>query len=196
MSDNTNATAGFIPCGVNGQGEYKGTPSRMVHPASDGTAVYKFQPVKRDGGADSTTGLPTVIAGADTDTFCGIVVGMEPDPDDLNTHYCAASTRRVLLVADDPNLHFKAIGDDVGETLDATHVGQNVIPETSGITSSTLTGNSLIRLDSSSSDTTNTLTIRLVKLDEAVDRNIADGDKYKVFICKWNLHQDTSTTGV
>ena len=196
MADNVNATPGFVPCGVNGQGEYKGSVNRYVHPAADGTAVHKFSVVKRDGGADASTGLPTAIAAGDTDTPCGIVIGMVPDPSDLNTHYCKASTRRILLVADDPGLYFKAIGDDVGETLDAAHVGENVTQETAGITPSTLTGNSLVRLDSSTSATTNTLTIRLVKLDETVDRSVVDGDKYKVWVCKFNLHQDSSTTGV
>lgn len=194
MADNPNSYPGFVPCGVGGQGEYKGTLRKLVHPAADSTAVYKYSFVKYDGGADATTGLKTAIAAAGTDTPCGIVVGMEPDPTDLNTHYCKASTRRVLLVATDPTVYFKAIGDDVGTTLAASHSGLNV-DRVAG-TPSTITGHGNGRLDSSTVDTTATLTVRIVGLDETVGQNIGDTDKYKVYVCKANLHQDSSTTGV
>lgn len=195
MADNPNAYPGLVPCSEGGQGNYKGRLERCVHPATDGTAVHKYSVVKRDGGADSVTGKQTVVAAAGTDTAYGIVVGMEPDPTDLNTHYCKASTRRVLLVAPwDDQLWFKAIGDDVGTTLDATHTGLNVDIQLG--TDSTITGHGNDRLDSSTVNTTNTLTVRLVKLDETVGQSFVDGDKYKVWVCKANLSQDKSTTGV
>jgi hypothetical protein len=196
MSDNPNYTPGFVPVGTGGQGEYKGSVHRYVHASDDSVAIYRYAPVKRTGAADATTGLPVVAAIADTDTPCGICVGFEVLPSSLNTMYCVASTRRVVLVADDPNLEFIGVGDDVGETLDVAHSGENVIPETSGVTASTISGNSNIRLDSSSSDTTNTLTIRLVKIYEEPGQNIATGDKYKKWVCRFNLHSETSTTGL
>lgn len=200
MSDNPNAFPGFVPCGEGGQGEYKGRLVRAVHPAADGTAVYKYSVVKRDGGVDATTGFQTVIAAGDTDVPYGIVVSMDPEPTSLNTHYCVASTRRVLLIAlFDDQLWFKAVGDDVGLTLDATHIGYNAIQETSGITASTITGHSNLRLDSSAVTTTGTQSganYRIVALDSTLGQSIVDGDKYKVFICRANYSQDKDTTGV
>lgn len=197
MTNNVDRSlGGLVPCGANGSGEYKGKCSRYVHAATDNAAVYKWQAVKMDGGSDAATGLRTVVAAGDTDTPCGICVGVENEPTDLSTQYCPASTRRIILVEDDPNVLFTAIGDDVGTTLDATHAGSNVTQESSGITSSTVTGQSLHRLDSSTVNTTNTLTIRLVKLLDTAGQNIADGDKYKTWVCQFNLHQHNSTTGI
>ncbi len=196
MADNANSSPGPVPCNSNGRGSYNGTVNRYVHASGDAVALHKYHAVKRTGAADATTGLPVVAKAADADTPCGLVVGFEPNPATINTLYCPASTRMVILVADDPDLHFVAVGDDVGETLDALHAGENVTFEDSGFTPSTTNGTSQLRLDSSTSDTTNTLNVRLVKLVEEPSQNIADGDKYKKWVCRFNLHQESSTTGV
>lgn len=202
MSNNPNAYAGMVPCGVMGNGDYRGRLSRYVHTAADSNPIYKYQFVARTGAGDSTSGLPVVSTLSNVySDITGIVVGMEPVAyPSLNTMYCPASTYRVLLVADDPVLWFTAIGDDVGTTLAISHQGQN-IQYTPG-TPSTITGHSNDRLDSSTVGTaaqdgsSHNRNIRLVKLSEIVGRNIGTTDMYKVFICNINTQMSSETDQV
>jgi hypothetical protein len=200
MADNANSFPGFFPVGVKGQGEYKGTVNRYVHASGDSVALYKYMPCAATGASDATTGLPVVAALTNVyDNPTGIVVGWEVLPTQLNTLYVTASTRMVVLVADDPNLEFVAIGDDVGTTLDITHERQNV--QYIAGTATTSNGNSNARLDSSTvgtgaTDGSNNRTIRILSIYEEPGQSLTDGDKYKKFRCKFNNHSDTSTTGV
>lgn len=201
MADNPNSYPGYVPVGVKGQGEYKGTVNRYVHAANDGVALYKYMPVGATGAADATTGLPVCAALTNVyDDPVGIVVGYEVLPQSLNTLYVTASTRYVVLVADDPTLEFVAIGDDVGTTLDITHERQNV--QYTATTATTSNGNSNARLDSSTVGTgsqdgsSHNRTVRILSIYEDPSQSLTDGDKYKKFRCKFNNHADTDTTGV
>lgn len=205
MSDNANSFPGFVPCNASGQGEYKGVVNRYAHLASDGTAIYRYQFVSRvSASSDSVTGLPVVTAPAQVySDVTGICVGMEPIASDVRTMYCAASTYRILLVAEcTPDLYFRAIGDDSGGTLTAANAGKNI--QWVAGTPSTITGHGNDRLKSTSvtanvqDGSSHNNIIRLVKLDETPGRQFGASDKYKVFICKINqgMCTETDTTGV
>lgn len=96
-----------------------------VIPATDGTITGKGDPMKLAGDIDTTTGLPTVVVAAAGDALVGAVVGFEGGvaASPLTGDYRAASTRRVVLVCDDPDAVFQIQEDAVGGSVSAANVG-------------------------------------------------------------------------
>jgi hypothetical protein len=76
--------------------------------AGDGTAVYIGDAVKLVGTSQIINGSPyaDIAIAATGDVFVGVVIGVLPSTRDSLT-YRAASTQRLLLVADDPDLLFE-----------------------------------------------------------------------------------------
>ena len=198
---NTSTPMGLQPIGMNGMPWYGACRVYNV-PASDGTALYRGDPVIAAGSADAF-GVPTAIraTAAGGAYISGVMVGVVNGPragasatvglTQNSTVYRAASTNTYILVADDPNQLFVAEEDGLGGALAATNVSQN-IDLISG-TGSTVTGLSGFLLDSSTANTTATLQCRLIELLRSPDNEIGTSAKWVVRI---NLHQLWRTTGI
>lgn len=168
---------------------YNGQVNRYFIPATDATAMFVGDAVKSAGSADSD-GVPTVAQAAAGDTLRGVIVGFEPDPDNLSRNYRAASTARYVLVADAPDIVFEVQEDSVGAALAATNVGQNAdIVVGAGNTTSGASG---MELDSSTAVAT-TAQLRILGFSQAPKNEIGDNAKLEVVI---NEHELKSTVGV
>ena len=115
----------------------------------------------------------------------------------------AASTTTALAfayVVDDPNAVFRVAATTAGSTTPAAYnrdiVGSNVAMVAGA--GSTITGDSAYGIDGSSSNTTNTLPLRVVDVvpDTAAGAAGVAATTYYEFLVKFNLHQYNSTTGV
>jgi hypothetical protein len=115
----------------------------------------------------------------------------------------AASTSTDLAfayVVDDPNAVFKVVATVAGSTTPTAAsrdiVGSNVAMVAGA--GSTATGDSAYGIDGSSSNTTNTLPIRVVDVvpDTATGPADATATTYYEFLVKFNLHQYNNIEGV
>lgn len=115
----------------------------------------------------------------------------------------AASTSGNLAfayVVDDPNAIFRVAATTAGSTTPAAYdrniVGSNVAMVAGA--GSTTTGDSAYGIDGSSSNTTNTLPLRVIDVvpDTATGSASSSSTTYYEFLVKFNLHQYTDTTGV
>jgi hypothetical protein len=92
--------------------------------------------------------LPSIekATAGDTNRITGVIVGFAPLPDDLTKQYNAASTERVALVCDDPDVIFEIQADGA---VPAASMGLNavLIYTHSGSTTSGLSG---VELDTTS----------------------------------------------
>lgn len=170
---------------------WNGKVNRYYIPSTDGTATFVGDFVKSAGSADAD-GVPTIAQAAATDALLGVIVGFEPNPDNLSLMYRVASTARYALVCDDPDVIFEIQEDSVGNTLAATEVGNNGdITVASGNTS---TGASGMELDSSNVVATGTgsAQLRVLRLVNRADNEIGANAKWEVLI---NEHEHKSTTG-
>lgn len=194
---NVNRVNGFRPVRYLNGAPYNGQFRKYMVPAADGTALFVGDLVKL-----STTGtdegFTTVTRAAASDAVIGAVVGFEVDPTNLNTpQYRVASTKRVVYVADDPNLIFEAQEDGDTDPLETADIGLNV--DFIVASGSTVTGTSGMQIDSTTHNTTATLPLRLLGLAQRPDNeNVlsAGGQAYTRWEVKINNHQLGSSTGV
>lgn len=150
-----------------------------------------------------------IIAKTATDTGAsvGVLVGCQFVNSQGQTvqgqsYPAAASTSSSLafaFVVDDPNAVFRVAATTAGSTTPAAYdrniVGSNVAMVAGA--GSTITGDSAYGIDGSSSNTTNTLPIRVVDVvpDTATNAASVSTTTYFEFLVKFNLHQYDSTTG-
>jgi hypothetical protein len=150
-----------------------------------------------------------IIAKTATDTGAsvGVLVGCQFVNSQGQTvqgqaYPAAASTSSSLAfayVVDDPNAVFRVAATTAGSTTPAAYdrniVGSNVALVAGA--GSTITGDSAYGIDGSSSNTTNTLPIRVVDVVPDTASNLASVSTttYFEFLVKFNLHQYDSTTG-
>lgn len=178
---NVNAPAGLIPVAHRNGAPYNGSFRPYSVAAGDGTALYIGDLVKL-AGTGQTIGnrvLNDVVRAATGDVFVGVVVGVQPDSQD-SLRYRAASTLRVVYVADNPELVFEAQEGSTGTAFTANDIGLNCnIVVAAG---STVTGNSGTGLDNSTEATTNTLDVRIWGLANRADNAPGDSAKYLVKI--------------
>jgi hypothetical protein len=119
----------------------------------------------------------------------GVVVGFEPDYNNLNTgNFRAASTRRVALVADSPDLIFAAPQDAVGGVVAAASVGLNVAVNL-GTAVAVAPWNSGMSVDSSTVATTNTLPLKIVGVTAAPDQDVTSTGRPAELLVMINTHQ-------
>lgn len=95
-----------------------------VAPASEGSVLCVGEVVELNGGIDTATGLPTIKLATAGNTLLGVVVGFEGGiaSSPLDGDIRAASTRRVVLVCDDPDAVFQVQEDAVGGAVSAANV--------------------------------------------------------------------------
>ena len=199
---NIDAAFGLRPVGHLDGSPYNGKATMYLVPAADGTAVYVGDLVKKEGtvgaGAAGLTvngidceGMPTVIvAGATDTTLVGVVIGFLPNQSNLETLHRVASTNRIALVSDAPDVVYEIQEDSVGNNIAADQVGNNF--DTAYTTGSTVTGRSKVELDSSDSTGTATAQMRLLGMVQKPGNALGDSCKWRVVI---NEHFFKSTTG-
>lgn len=206
---NTNLVNGFRPVKYLSGAKWNGQARPYVIAAGDGTATFIGDFVKLAGGLDEATGLPTVVQATASGAVVGAIVGMEPDFGDAMGSswfmfkgsvdldvpiYRRASTRRVVWVADDPNLLFEGQEDGDSDPLEEEDISLNVdFIVGSG---STTTGASGMQIDSSSHSATATVPLKLMEVVRRVDNEwVTNGQAYTRWIVKINNHQYGSGTG-
>lgn len=168
---------------------HNGAVRRFQHAAADSVALFVGDVVKLAGSASTLGDIPTIVQAAAGDVPLGIIVGFEPNYDNLTQLHNPASTLRNVLVNCDPNVLFTMQEDSVGGALAITDIGENVdIVVGSG---STVTGLSGMELDSSTHNTTSAQ-VRILGLDPTPGNALGVNAK---FICMFNEHVYKSTTG-
>ena len=127
----------------------------------------------------------------------GAIVGFEPDYSNLNTgNYRAASTARVVYVADSPDLIFAAPQDAAGGVIAAASVGLNaaLVPGTTSTSAPWASGSSV---DSSSVAATSTLPLRVIGFTSSPDQDVTSTSRPAEVLVMINNHQFSNlSTGV
>lgn len=196
---NTSKPTGLKPVAYLNGAKWNGVVNMYLCPSTDGTAIFVGDAVKSGGtaGAAGVTvngldveGMATIAVAAAGNVCRGVVVGFLPKQSDLTVLHREASTNRIALVVDDPNVIFEIEANGVG--VAAVDVGANAnFVATAG---STTTGVSAFVLDSSSVNTTNTLNLKILGLTKRPDNAIGTSDKVNVLL---NSHEfRTGVTGV
>jgi len=193
---NTARVNGFRPVKHLNGAPYNGMFNKYVVAAADATAIYIGDLVKTDGAGDLATGLPTVTRAAATNVVRGVVVGFEVDPTALDLPIRrAASTRRIVYVADNPDLIFEAQEDGDTTPIAVASIGLNAsLISTSG--GDTITGASGMQIDSSTASTTATLELKLLGVVARADNElITAGQANTRWLVMINAHELKAGTG-
>ena len=133
-------------------------------PSSDSGGNYGLGDVVKLLGTADANGVMSVTGDcATTQVFAGVIVGVVPVTAD-STIYRADDTERYVLVADDPMLLFSIQEDSVGANFAAVDTGRNAVL-TGFKTPSTITGYSILELDSPTTTTTAVADVQLYGLD-------------------------------
>lgn len=182
---NTDNAFGLKPVQHRNGAPYNGAFRLYSTATGDGTAIYIGDPVILSGTSQTINGrtYSDVDQAATGDVITGVVVGVMPVTQD-STRYRAASTQRLLMVADDPDLIFEIQEVSGGTALTANDAGLNAnIVVAAG---STVTGLSGVELNNATEATTNTLDVHIVGPVQRDDNAIGEHCKWLVTI---NRHQ-------
>lgn len=182
---NVHKPAGFRPIMHRNGAPYSGNFRPYSVAAGDATALMIGDAVILAGTSQTINGrvLSDVVRCATGGVTCGVVVGVQPDTQD-SLRYRAASTLRVVYVADDPDLLFSIIEGNSGTALTANDAGLNVDYVVAA--GSTVSGLSGTMINNATEATTNTLDLHLMG-------PIARDDNEIGYSCEWlvtfNRHQ-------
>ena len=194
---NVNRVNGFRPVKTLNGSAPNFSATRYVVAAADTTALFVGDLVKLSGatGTGDYLGIRGVTQAAASDAVCGVVVGFDIVPDSLNTpQYRAASTQRGVFVVDDPNELFVAQEDGVTTPIAMADVGLNVNFVVAA--GSTVSGASGMQIDSNTTTTTATMTLKLVEPLAVSDNELTtSGQSYTRWVVKINNHQLSAGTG-
>lgn len=182
---NTDNASGLKPVQHRNGAPYNGAFRLYSTVTTDATAIYIGDPVILSGTSSTINGkiYSDVDQAATGDVITGVVIGVQPATQD-STRYRAASTARLLMVADDPDLLFEIQEVSGGTALTANDAGLNAnIVVAAG---STVTGLSGVELNNATEATTNTLDVHIVGPVQREDNAIGEHCKWLVTI---NRHQ-------
>jgi len=182
---NTDNAAGLKPVQHRNGAPYNGSFRLYSTPTGNATATFIGDPVILLGTSQTINGkiYSDVGQAATGSVITGVVVGVVPVTQD-SLRYRAASTQRLLMVADDPELLFEIQEVTGGTALTANDAGLNANYVVG--TGSTVTGLSGVELDNSTEATTNTLDLHIVGPVQRDDNAIGEHCKWLVTI---NRHQ-------
>lgn len=194
---NTSRVNGFQPVKDLNGAPWNGQATRYVVAAADTTALFVGDLVKLAGttGTGDYLGIRGVTQAAASDALVGVVVGFDIVPDSLNTpQYRAASTQRGVWVVDDPNALFVAQEDGASTPIAMADVGLNVNFVVAA--GSTVTGASGMQIDSNTTTTTATMSLKLIEpLLVSNNELTTSGQSYTRWVVKINNHQLSAGTG-
>jgi uncharacterized protein (UPF0264 family) len=129
--------------------------------------------------------LPTVAKSAATGAITGVVTSVKPVTDESKI-YSDGSADRIVYVADDPRVVFRAQCDG---TLAIANIGLNA--DRTVLAGSTVTGNSQDEIDLSSVNTTATLQLKILKVSNIEGNEIGAAAQADVLI---NAHTEANNT--
>jgi hypothetical protein len=174
---NPNIKNGLVPVRYVSGAPYNGAFNAYSVAAGDGTALFIGDPVLLAGTGQTINGVmyQDVVRAATTDVITGVVVGVQPVTSS-SLPYRAASTQRVVYVADDPNLLFEIQETNGGTPFTLNDVGLNASMNVGA--GSTTTGLSGVEIDNATEATTNTLALKIVAPVNRPDNAIGNN-------CKW-----------
>lgn len=178
---NADTPFGLKPVRHRNGAPYTGAARIYSVAAGDATAIYVGDLVTAAGTSQTINGVvySDVVQSATGDVFQGVVVGVLPVTQD-SLKYRAASTQRLLLVADDPDLTFEMQEVSGGTPLAANDAGLNAnIVVAAG---STVTGLSGMELNNATEATTNTLDVKIQGFVNRVDNEIGEHAKWLVVL--------------
>lgn len=176
---NADTPFGLKPVRHRNGAPYNGAARVYSVAAGNATAIFVGDLVTAAGTAQTIDGVvyQDVVQSATGDVFQGVVVGVLPDTQD-SLKYRAASTRRLVLVADDPDLQFEIQEVSGGTPLTANDIGLNAnIVVGSG---STATGMSGMELNNGTEAVTNTLDVKIMGFVNRVGNEIGEHAKWLV----------------
>lgn len=186
---NVDRPRGLFPVKYQSGAPYNGAVNMYLLPSSDGTATFIGDLVKLGGSAGAAgtvvagidvEGMPTIAQSAAGDKSVGVVVGFLPLSTDLTTRHRTASTNRIALVADDPNLVFEIQEVSGGTALTATEVGLNANVVVGA--GNTTTGMSGMELDNSTEASDAALNVLILGLAKRPDNAYGEHAKWLVMI--------------
>ena len=171
---------------------YAGATRQIPIASGYATAILNGDTVKISNGylvADTST---------DAATPCGVLVGCQYVNSLGQTvqsqYYPAAASSAIAYVVDDPRALFKVAV--VSGTTTIAGVSRDVVGSNMALvqnTGSTVSGNSAAAVLSTSTNTTNTLPVRVI---DVVPETKTGADSYVELLVMINTHQYNSTTGV
>lgn len=170
---NSNTPFGLRPVSDMYGKPYNGSVRQYSVPSSDATAIFLGDPVKLVGTSQFINGqtFADIAQAATGDTMVGVVVGVLNDTRD-SLIYRAASTQRIILVADDPNALFEIQQISTGTPLTANDIGLNANFVVNA--GSTVTGWSGVTINNATEATTNTLDLKIVGVPNRADNDVGD----------------------
>lgn len=186
---NVDRPQGLVPVKSITGAPYQGQANMYLVDNGDATAVFIGDLVKLAGssGAAGETvngidveGMPTVVQSAAGDTHVGVVIGFLPNQDNLTQRHRAASTDRIALVVDDPNVVFEIQEVSGGTALTNAAVGLNANVVVG--TGSSTTGLSAMELNNGSEATTADLDLKIIGMSPRPDNTIGEHCKWLVLI--------------
>jgi hypothetical protein len=188
---NVDSPFGLRPVRYMSGAPYNGAVNAYSTAAGDATAIYVGDPVIISGTAQTINGViyQDVDQAATGDVIVGVVVAVDPvlgsgaNGRD-STVYRAASTQRIVYVADDPGLLFEIQEVSGGTALTANDIGLNANFVVAA--GSTTTGLSGVELNNATEATTNTLDLQIVGFQNRTGNEIGEHAKWLVRI---NRHQ-------
>lgn len=178
---NTDAAFGLRPVSHRNGAPYNGAYRTYIVPSSDATALFVGDPVVITGTSNSseTFGFPpgtlSEVARANVaGPITGVVVGVKADTRESSPSR-AASTQRLIEVADDPDLLFEVQADGV---LNAADVGlnANLINTNAGSTITNLSGAELDTGTTTAPATTAGLALKIISLKPDVENDLASAN--------------------
>ena len=190
---NVDRPRGLFPVKYASGAPYNGAVNMYLLDSGDNTATFIGDLVKLAGSSGAAgdvvagidlEGIPTIQQSAAGDKSIGVVVGFLPDSTNLTLKYRTASTDRIALVADDPDLLFEIqeVTGGTALTKDAVGLNANVVVGSGN----TATGLSGMELDNGTEASDAALNLTIVGLAKRPDNAIGEHAKWLV---KINDHQ-------
>ena len=186
--------AGFRPVKHMNGSPYNGQVNRYMISVSDTqvTNVGDFVQLSTDAAlVDASEGVYAAVERIGSGTavpIVGVIVGFEPDYSNLNAGaYRAALTRRVVLVADAPDIIYAAPQDAVGGVVAAASVGLNVSINL-GTAASTAPYASGMSVDSSTVAVTATIPLQVMGVTASPDNDVTSTARPAELLVRINTH--------
>ena len=188
---NSDTPFGLKPVRYMSGAPYNGAVNPYSTAAGDATAIFVGDPVIISGTAQTIDGViyQDVDQAATGDVIVGVVISVDnalgsgAGGRDSTIHR-AASTQRIVYVADDPNLLFEIQEVSGGTPLTANDIGLNANFVVAA--GNATTGKSGVELNNATEATTNTLDLQIVGFQNRPDNEVGEHAKWLVRI---NRHQ-------